>query len=107
MTATAHDKAATRERACVAQRNSRRWLSAPNVFIAALVVAGGALYLGWSALVAAGIASVIVGVLPCLAMCVLGLCMGRMGKKDAAIPTSNSLPPDGEESRQPQSKVQR
>ena len=108
MSAVPNDKAATHPLGCPAQRKSR-WHSARKVFITALVVVGsGALYFGWEALAAAGIASVIIGVLPCLAMCALGLCMGRMGKKDAATPTSASLPPDGEQSaRQTQSKVER
>ena len=42
------------------------------------VVAG--LWLGWSSLVAAGFAPLLLGVLPCIAMCALGLCMGRGGR---------------------------
>jgi len=107
MSAAPNDKAATHPLGCAAQRKGR-WLSARKVFIAALVVAGGALYFGREALAAAGLASLIIGVLPCLAMCALGLCMGGMGKKDPATPTSASLPPDGEQSaRQTQSKVER
>ena len=106
MSAAPNDKAATHRLGCAAQRKS--WLSARKVLIAALVVGSGALYFGWEALAAAGIASVIIGVLPCLPMCALGLCMGRMGKKDAATPASASLPPDGEQTaRQTQSKVER
>ena len=36
---------------------------------------GASLYLGWGFIVAAGLASVVVGFLPCAAMCALGLCM--------------------------------
>ncbi len=107
MRATANDKAATHQRGYALQRKSR-WLSARNVFIAVLAVASAALYFGWQSLVAAGVATVILGVLPCLAMCALGLCMGRMAKKDTAALTSASLPADGEESaRQPESEVER
>ena len=108
MSAVPNDKAATHPLGCAAQRKGR-WLNARKVFIAALVVAGGALYFGREALAAAGLASLIIGVLPCLALCALGLCMGRMGNKDAvATPTSASLPPDGEQSaRQTQSKAER
>jgi hypothetical protein len=107
MSAPPDDKAATHPLDCAAQRKGR-WLSARKVLIAALVVAGGALYFGREALAAAGIASVIIGVLPCLAMCALGLCMGRMGKKDTATPTNASPPPDSEQSaRQTQSRIQR
>jgi hypothetical protein len=38
------------------------------------------LWLGWSSLVAAGLAPLLLGVLPCIAMCALGLCMRHGGK---------------------------
>jgi len=38
------------------------------------------LWLGWSSLVAAGFAPLLLGVLPCIAMCALGLCMNRGGR---------------------------
>ena len=44
---------------------------------AALVVGGAAL--NWSWLVAAGVVPILFGVLPCAAMCALGLCMNKMG----------------------------
>ena len=49
-----------------------------------LAVAGaaGGLFLGWDWLVAAGLSTLIIGVLPCVAMCALGLCGSRMGKKE-------------------------
>lgn len=43
---------------------------------AAIVVAG--LAFNWSWLVAAGIAPLLLSVLPCVAMCAMGLCMNRM-----------------------------
>lgn len=46
------------------------------------MVAAAALTVGigynWSWLVAAGIAPLLLSVLPCVAMCALGLCMSRM-----------------------------
>ena len=39
-----------------------------------------ALHAGWDWLVAAGLATTIVALAPCVAMCALGLCMSR-GKK--------------------------
>ena len=51
----------------------RRGLIAAGVAIA---VAG--LAFNWSWLVAAGIAPVLLSLLPCAAMCALGLCMNRM-----------------------------
>jgi hypothetical protein len=69
------------------------WLNSRNVLIGAALLGGAALFFGWTWLVAAGLASVILGVLPCLAMCALGLCMRRMGKKGAAAPASAPLSP--------------
>jgi hypothetical protein len=43
----------------------------------AIVIPG--LALNWSWLFAAGLAPLLLSALPCLAMCALGLCMGRMG----------------------------
>ena len=50
--------------------------------LAVLCVAGVAagLWLGWSSLVAAGLAPLLLGVLPCIAMCALGLCMRHGGQ---------------------------
>ncbi len=45
--------------------------------LAGLAIAVG-LALNWSWLAAAGIAPTLISVLPCLAMCALGLCMNRM-----------------------------
>ena len=45
--------------------------------VALAVLMGGAL--NWSWLVAAGIAPLLITVLPCAAMCDLGLCASRMG----------------------------
>jgi len=54
---------------------------------AAAIVAG--LAFNWSWLVAIGVAPLIIGVLPCAAMCALGLCMMGMGRKGAAPGPSN------------------
>jgi hypothetical protein len=74
-----------------------------------LILAGLALVAGlafnWSWLVAAGIAPILIGVLPCVAMCALGLCMNRGSGKscstaaktpdpaavDDAVPTSQPV----------------
>ncbi|MEP7058965.1 MAG: hypothetical protein ABI809_14465 [Caldimonas sp.] len=42
-----------------------------------LIGVGTALYFGWDRLAAAGVASLIVGFLPCAVMCGLGLCASR------------------------------
>lgn len=44
------------------------------------VMAG--MYLGWSWLVTAGLAPIVLSLAPCAAMCALGLCMHRSGPKD-------------------------
>ncbi len=62
----------------------------------AIVIAAG-LALNWSWLVAVGAAPLLLMALPCAAMCALGLCMNRMGKRDqAADPssTANSIAPN-------------
>jgi hypothetical protein len=58
----------------------RYWLRGRNGAIALIVLAvviGAAL--NWSWLVAVGIAPLLITVLPCAAMCALGLCMNKMG----------------------------
>ena len=81
--------------ACCAPAGKSGWLSSRNILIGAAVLGGGgALYFGgWSWLVAAGLAPIILGVLPCLAMCALGLCANRMAKKEPAPSTTAALPP--------------
>ncbi len=66
---------------------SRRGLLA----LAGLAIAAG-LALNWSWLAAAGIAPILISVLPCLAMCALGLCMNRSGGKSCSTAASNSDP---------------
>lgn len=53
------------------------------IIIATVTVIAG-LALNWSWLVAAGIAPILLGVLPCLVMCALGLCMHRAGGKSCS-----------------------
>jgi hypothetical protein len=57
------------------------------LIMSALVIAGG-LALNWSWLVAAGIAPLLIGVLPCVAMCALGLCMHKMGGQSCSTGTA-------------------
>lgn len=51
--------------------------------------------LNWSWLVAAGVASILLSVLPCLVMCGLGLCMHKFVGRAAAPSASESLAIDG------------
>jgi len=58
------------------QRRTRLWLLAG----VAAIGAGAAVYGGWEWLLASGVGATVLALAPCLAMCALGLCMGR-GKK--------------------------
>ena len=49
-------------------RGRRGWV------LLGIAVVGG-LWIGWPSLVAAGVAPLLLGVLPCVAMCALGMCM--------------------------------
>jgi hypothetical protein len=63
-----------------------------------LAGAGAGLFFGWEWLVAAGLAPLLVAVLPCAAMCVLGLCASRMGNKDlGARAGTGAVPAKGAE----------
>jgi hypothetical protein len=50
------------------------------IVLATVAVVGG-IVLNWGWLVAVGVAPLLLGILPCAAMCALGLCMGGMGKR--------------------------
>lgn len=75
--------AATQEASCCAvpakQTNLRPWLIGGALLAVPLL-----LYAGWDWLAATGLATVLVAVGPCLAMCALGLCMGRGKSKSEA-----------------------
>lgn len=69
-----------------AYRGWRTWLTSRTfLLLAALAIAGiGLSFGGWGFLVAAGLAPVILSILPCVVMCGLGLCMMGMNKKSAS-----------------------
>ena len=68
---------------CCAPAAKSGWLNPRNLLIGVAVAGGtGALVLGWDWLVAAGLASIIIAVAPCLVMCALGLCMSRQSKSN-------------------------
>ncbi len=55
--------------------------------LGSLAVIAGLLFGGWAWLVAAGLAPVILSVLPCLVMCAFGICMmGRSDKSQSTAP---------------------
>lgn len=57
------------------------------LILAGLAVIAG-LVLNWSWLVAAGIAPILISVLPCVAMCALGLCMNKASGKSCSTGAS-------------------
>lgn len=61
------------------------------IVLAAVVLAAGAA-LNWSWLVAAGIAPVLLALLPCAAMCALGLCMNKLSGQSCS--TGKTSKPD-------------
>jgi len=64
--------------------------SAVVIWIAAAIGLG--LFAGWNWLVAAGLSSTVLALLPCAAMCALGLCGGDSRKK-CSDKTSSGAPP--------------
>jgi hypothetical protein len=55
-----------------------------GLLFAAVAIVSTSLALKWDALVAAGVAPILVGILPCAVMCGLGLCMGRVTGKSCS-----------------------
>lgn len=74
---------------------TRYWLRGRRgpLIIGGGVALGGVVF-GWSWLVAAGIAPILLGVLPCVAMCALGLCMNRTGEKSCSSDTRDDIKDD-------------
>jgi hypothetical protein len=63
----------------------RYWLGGrTGVIVSLVLLAALGLGLGWSWLVAVGIAPLLVAVLPCAAMCALGFCASRLGRRSCA-----------------------
>lgn len=65
-----------KEDSCCAVPSGRAGRGRPWL-IGSAVIVPIALYGGWDWLAATGLATILIAVLPCLAMCALGLCMGR------------------------------
>jgi hypothetical protein len=61
-----------------------------GLIAAGAVIALAGLAFNWTWLVAAGIAPLLLSVLPCVAMCALGLCMSRMTGRSCS--TENAAP---------------
>lgn len=63
----------------------RYYLGRRRVLIpAAIAIVGGGLLLNWSWVVAIGLAPLLLAILPCAAMCALGLCMNHGKGQDGA-----------------------
>ena len=81
---------------CCAPAAKSGWLNPRNLLIGVAVAGGtGALVLGWDWLIAAGVASIIIAVAPCLVMCALGLCMHRMSKNEQTSGSPSVTPGTG------------
>jgi len=64
--------------------NGRLGVRTATLMLAFAGVSAG-LLLSWDWLVAAGLSSLVIGVLPCVAMCAAGMCMGRGGKGNSSV----------------------
>jgi hypothetical protein len=83
------DTSLTRDILDIARHYLRGWR---GITVLASVAIAAGLAFNWGWLVAVGIAPILLAVLPCVAMCALGLCMNRMGGRscstDASAPTT-------------------
>jgi hypothetical protein len=84
------------ERAMTAIPNAIRQRPRTALVMTALAIVTVGIAMNWSALVAAGIAPLLISALPCAVMCALGLCMSRMGRNSC---TTDSAPQPSAEAR--------
>jgi hypothetical protein len=76
------------------------------IALAAIALVAGFAF-NWSWLVAAGIAPLLLGVLPCVAMCALGLCMNKMvGRSCSTGAASDNKAELADEKRTPETLEQ-
>ena len=59
-----------------------------------LIDIGGGLAMNWGTVVALGLAPLLLGVLPCVAMCALGMCMSGGSGKCSSKPGEKEKPDD-------------
>ena len=85
---------------------ARRYLTGWRglVVLASVAIAAG-LALNWSWLVAAGIAPFLLSALPCVAMCALGLCMGRKGGQSCSAENTPSKTTDTTDETAPSAQI--
>lgn len=83
---------AAAERTTTALLNAIRARPRTTLATVALVVVTAGVAMKWSALVAAGVAPLLISALPCAVMCALGLCMSRMGRSTSSTETGTQEP---------------
>ena len=59
-----------------------------RLIVLTVAAAGMGLYLSWGWLVVAGVAPLLLALAPCAAMCALGLCLNKMGRKSSSTQSS-------------------
>lgn len=65
-----------------------RWIARPRILIpVGIAIVGAGLALNWGWLAAVGVAPILIALLPCAAMCALGLCMLRPAARMTAVPS--------------------
>jgi hypothetical protein len=72
-----------------------------GLVLAAMAIGGGGLLLNWSWLVAVGLAPLLLALLPCAAMCALGMCMSHGKGKDDADATGGHCCADRDDGNEP------
>lgn len=71
-----------------------RWVRSPRALaVGGIALAGASLALGWDWLAAVGALPVLLSLLPCAAMCALGLCMGK-GRESCNKPPADQASKD-------------
>lgn len=76
-----------------------------GLFALAAVALVGGLAFNWSWLVAAGIAPLLLAVLPCVAMCALGLCMSRMAGRSCSTDVASEKTPGSSSEQAPSAPI--
>ena len=85
---------------------ARRYLTGwRGLAVVASVATAAGSALNWSWLVAAGVAPFLLSVLPCLAMCALGLCMHRGAGRSCSAENTSSKTTDTPDETAPSAQV--
>ena len=62
-----------------------------GLIVLAIGIAAGGMAMNWGWLVAVGVAPILLALLPCAAMCALGLCMNRAGGKPCSSKKNSTV----------------